>query len=48
MYTIITHVYVCPKQAILREVFHSLLLVKIAKHKRALAANAMATTIIIN
>ena len=33
MRIIITHVYVCPKQVVLREKWHSSLLVKIAKHK---------------
>ena len=33
MDTIITHVYVWPKQVVLRENWHSSLLIKIAKHK---------------
>ena len=33
MYIIIIHVYVCPKQVVLCEKWHSSLLVKIAKHK---------------
>ena len=33
MYLIITRVYVWPKQVVLRENWHSSLLVKIAKHK---------------
>ena len=33
MHIIIAHVYVCPKQVVLREKWHSSLLVKIAKHK---------------
>ena len=33
MHIIITYVYVWPKQVVLRENWHSSLLVKIAKHK---------------
>ena len=43
MHILITHVYVCPKQVVLREKWHSSLLVKIAS-----AGDSMATTIIID
>ena len=52
MHIIVTHVYVCPKQVVWREKWHSSLFVKIAKHNKAFtsdqAYDAMATTIIID
>ena len=47
MHIIITHVYICLKQVVLREKWHSLLLVKIAKHNFKYWPNVMATTTII-